>query len=89
MFFTVLCSSAPFSVIRGFVARRQFKKVQLAAEQQAKVVAALLRQVPLPTQGIYQRLKAMNEEDEKRPKGVLLLHVGHDCVVRRHGHLLS
>lgn len=69
------------AVIRGFVARRQFTKLQLASEQQARVVAALLRHVPLPTQAIYQRLQHMNEQDEKRPKGDVSGWCAGVCVV--------
>ena len=56
-------------VVHGFIARKRFQKLLLAAEQQAKMITDFLKLISPPTQGLFDKQKQMTIEDEKRPKG--------------------
>jgi myosin-3 len=58
-------------IIRGFVARRRFKKLCLAAEDQAKRLTTFLLSIQEGTAGMGHRLDSMNKEDDSRPKEVI------------------
>ena len=57
------------AVIRGFVARRRFQKLCLAAEDQARRVTAFLGSIPSAATGLDIAMTNMNKEDDARPKG--------------------
>ena len=44
-------------IVRGFIARKRFQKLLLAAEQQAKMITDFLKLISPPTQGLFDKQK--------------------------------